>query len=117
MSKSTIKDQIKDLSEKVDDLDKKLDKNQTDDKLQHFETKIKTIETTFNDTLIDVKAELSNLKSDVASLKTIYTSEMENLKRELISYIILSNASKELDVTKLSETAKQLAFNKSSTVV
>nr|QBK90343.1 MAG: hypothetical protein LCPAC103_00240 [Pithovirus LCPAC103] len=107
-SKPTIKDQLKDLTEKLTSLTDQVDQR----KLEHLETELKAAEVNIANqanTITGTKAELVALRTDLDKFKRDSSSELDKIKRELMSYIILSNASKELDVAKLTESAQHLA--------
>lgn len=94
----TLTDRINELSEEVSNLS-----GQTRTK----DLKVKLANNSAS--IAELKSELTTLHKEFDDFKRSMCKQIEDLKRELISYIILSNASKELDTAKLSESARHLA--------
>lgn len=99
---TTLSDRIDKLNKELSELSTKVtdseDLNNIRLDIANFKTEITTL-----------KSGLEILQKDFETFKISFDDTLVKFKRELISYIILSNASKSIDTASLTETASHLA--------
>lgn len=101
----TLVDRINELSEEVSSLSAQIKTEDLDRELKAAQINLAN----HNTVITEIRSELAVLHKEFDDFKHSVCKEIEDLKRELISYIILSNASKGLDTVALTESARHLA--------
>lgn len=105
---ATLKGQVKELTEQMTKLTTQIEGQ----KFNELDREVKANQLNLaNQTTVisELKTELTLLRTKLDEFMQTSSTNLDELKRELISYIILSNASKDLDTAKLAESARHLA--------